>query len=171
MPRSSTSGTATIERGTYWVCSAKARPKRGSRATSEMASAWPGREDVADEAAVGRDLEADDALALGAGRDPEDEHVAGRVEEGERRGLGLEQEDGGLDDRAEDGLGAAELEAPGDLGAPADRRERLAGGGEVGRVRGVAVGRGPSSLGGALQALEVGDDERRPSRSGSGPRR
>ena len=41
VPRSSTSGTATIERGTYWVCSAKLRPNRGSRATSEIASAWP----------------------------------------------------------------------------------------------------------------------------------
>ena len=76
------------------------------------------REDVADEAPVGRDLQADDALALGARRDPEDEDVARRVEEGERRGLGLEQEDGGLDDRAQDGLGPAELEAAGDLGPP-----------------------------------------------------
>jgi hypothetical protein len=61
-----------------------------------------GREDVADEAAVGRDLEAHDALALGAGGDAEDQQVAGGVEEGERSGLGLEEEDRRLDDRAED---------------------------------------------------------------------
>ena len=62
-----------------------------------------GREHVAGDALVRPDRQPDDALALLAGRDLEDEPVRRRVVERDRRRLGVEQRDRRLDDRAQDG--------------------------------------------------------------------
>ncbi len=85
------------------------------------------RVDIAGEALVGRDREPDDALALLACGDPEDELVRGCVVQRDGGRVGIEQGDRRLDDRSQDGVTAARLQAARGLDAKPDRLERRHG--------------------------------------------
>ena len=115
VPWSSTSGTATIDArdvvGLLGEGAPEARVEGDVRQRQRLARLI----DVADEALIGRDRQADDALTLVASRDPEDDAIRRGVVQGDRRGLGIEQRDGRLDDRAQDGLAGSELEPAGGL--------------------------------------------------------
>ena len=158
--RSSTSGTATMERGTYCVCSAKhARSGgRGRRRRSRAPGPWRRRSRRARGRAGSRGRRRPGPAAPAATR--KTRTVAGGVEEGERGGLGLEEETAASTIERRTASRAAQLQPPGDLGAPADRRQRLAGGGD-GRLRaaGPLRRRRRSSFGRAFEPLEVRDDE------------
>ena len=177
MPSSSTSGTATSDARHVAGLLGGRPPEAGVARDVRQGERLAGREDVAGDALRRRDREPDDALALLAGRDAEHEPVGRRVVERDRGGLGLEQRDGRLDDRAQDRLAGRRLETPGGLDPQGDRR-----GGSRQRVRRLGSG-SPRRLGrgwiGRAAAHRSTVRARRsrsgrrpdgPSRTGRGPR-
>jgi hypothetical protein len=82
------------ELGMKPVCSATARPKRGSALGSAIAIASPGLHDVAGDALSDPDRPAHDVAGLGAGRDDKFEPVGFPHDQRQRTGPGMEQGDG-----------------------------------------------------------------------------
>ena len=132
-----------------------ARSKRGSLRTSDSAIGWPVEKTKPTMPRAGRHRQADRALALGAGRDAELEPVRVALEEGDRRSLGLEQRDRGLDDRLEQVLLCARVKSAGNSRPPRCQAKCLKRGGQPGITHSGGVVR---------DACPLHDDPRRPRR-------